>query len=361
MKFDSLCVHGAKKDADGLGSVAVPIYQTATFSRSAVGQGSGYDYSRLQNPTREQLELRIAALDGGSDAMAFSSGMAAAQLLLELFSPGDHIVISDDLYGGTHRLFGAVSKKNGLEFSEIGAAEELTAALRPNTKAVIVETPTNPMMKIFDIAAIASVTKPRGILLVVDNTFLTPYFQRPLELGADVVLYSGTKYLAGHNDTLAGFLVTGTQELSDKLRYLFKTVGSCLAPFDSFLVLRGLKTLHLRLARQDESAKKAAAFLGTHPSVAKVLYPGVGGMISFYVKNEETARRTLERLKLILFAESLGGTESLITYPMTQTHADVAPEARAKLGINAELLRLSVGVEDADDIIADLDAALSLR
>jgi cystathionine beta-lyase/cystathionine gamma-synthase len=358
MEFNTLCVHGGAKSYDQTGSIVTPIFQTATFARDTVGGGTGYDYSRLQNPTREQLELRMAALDGGVDALAFSSGMAATALLLELFAPGDHIIISDDLYGGTHRLFGHVSRKNGLTFSELSELGELEGLIQPNTKAVFIETPTNPMMKCFDVEKIAAVAKRRGLMLIVDNTFLTPYFQKPLALGADVVVYSGTKYLAGHNDTLAGFLVVNTETLSQRLRFLFKTIGAGLAPFDSFLVLRGLKTLHLRLERQNESAKRIAAFLADHPAVEEVMYPGIGGMISFYVKSEALARKALEHRKLIYFAESLGGTETLITYPMTQTHADVPESDRLRLGINGRLLRLSVGVEDVSDIVADLDEAL---
>jgi cystathionine gamma-synthase len=356
--IDTLCIHGGERVADSTNSVSTPIYQTATFFRGGVGEGSGYDYSRQQNPTRQQLESRIAALDGAADALALSSGMAAASLLMELFQPGDHIISSDDLYGGTHRLFGSVSKKNGLTFSELRDETELTKLIRPETRAVFVETPTNPTMKIFDVAEIAKICSVNSILLIVDNTFLTPYLQRPLELGADIVLYSGTKYLAGHNDTLAGFLSVKSPEVAQRLRYLLKTVGSALAPFDSWLVLRGLKTLHLRLERQCGSAKIIAGLLSDLPAVERVLYPGIGGMISFYVRTAELAQSCLSKLRLIYFAESLGGAETLITYPVTQTHSDLPPDIREKLGINDRLLRLSVGVENVTDIIADLQQAL---
>jgi cystathionine beta-lyase/cystathionine gamma-synthase len=362
MKFDTKCVRGNEKTFDNTGSIVTPIFQTATFARESVGGGTGYDYSRLQNPTREQLELRIAALDGGVDAMAFSTGLAAIAVLMELFSSGDHIIISDDLYGGSHRLFSNISVKNGLTFSELSHEDDLESLINENhgnTKAVYIETPTNPMMKVFDIEKIAKITKEKGLLLIVDNTFLTPYYQRPLEIGADIVVYSGTKYLAGHNDTLAGFLVVKDKEISEELRFLCKTIGAGLAPFDSFLVLRGLKTLHIRLDRQTQSAKKVAAFLENHAKVKEVMFPGIGGMISFYVDSERTALSSLERLKLIYFAESLGGTETLITYPTTQTHADIPEDEREKKGINSRLLRLSVGIEDVDDIIADLEGALA--
>ncbi|MDR2650461.1 MAG: PLP-dependent aspartate aminotransferase family protein [Clostridiales bacterium] len=358
MKFDTLCVHGGRKTYDNTGSIVTPIFQTATFARGSVGGGTGYDYSRLQNPTREQLELRIAALDGGCDALAFSSGMAAISVLMEMFETGGHLIISDDLYGGTLRFFNNVSEKKGLSFSELSETEDLEKLIRINTKAVFIETPTNPMMKTFDLKKISEITRRRGLMLIVDNTFLTPYFQRPIDLGADAVVYSGTKYLAGHNDTLAGFLVVNNAELSEKLRFLYKTTGSCLSPLDSWLVLRGLKTLHLRMERQNNSAQRIAEFLYRHPNVEKALYPGIGGMISFYVKDEALARASLEKLNLIYFAESLGGVETLITYPMTQTHADIPCADRERKGINGKLLRISVGIEDPDDIISDLNEAL---
>jgi cystathionine gamma-synthase len=254
-----------------------------------------------------------------------------------------------------------VSSKNGLKFTEISDTSELEIAIEKdiqNTKAIFIETPTNPLMKTFDIKKCAEIAKKYGLILIVDNTFLTPYFQKPLDLGADIVVYSGTKYLAGHNDTLAGFLVVNSENLSEKLRFLQKTIGACLSPFDSWLVLRGLKTLHLRLEKQKNSAEKIAEFLKNNKNVEKVLYPKIGGMISFYVKSETLARSILERVNLIYFAESLGGTESLITYPFTQTHADIPLEERHKKGINERLLRLSVGVEDTEDITEDLENAL---
>lgn len=376
MDFSTLCVHGTGKRYDSTGSVSVPIFQTATFAHPGVGQSSGFDYSRVQNPTREYLESTLAQLEGGADAIAFSSGMAALATLMELFSPGDKIIASDDLYGGTHRLFGHISAKNGLRFdfvdtSDIGRGEALVT---PETKALFIETPTNPMMHITDIAAAAKLCRERGLLLIVDNTFLTPYFQRPLELGADIVIHSGTKYLGGHNDTLAGFLVAKDKAVANKLRFISKTTGACLSPFDSWLILRGIKTLAVRLERQQENALKIADFLSGHKYVNKVYYPGLeshpghevlarqakgfGAMLSFAVDSPDRARAVLENVSVIQYAESLGGVESLITYPMLQTHADIPAEEREAKGITDCLLRLSVGIESADDLIADLKQAL---
>lgn len=376
MDLETLCIHGDDTVYEGTGAVSVPIYQTATFAHPAVGQSTGYDYARVQNPTREHLEKTVAALERGTDALAFASGMAAISLLMELFRPGDHVLASDDLYGGSIRLFRTISEKNGIlcelcDTSDIAALEQ---RIRPNTKAVFIETPTNPMMQVTDIAAVATLTKPRGIYLIVDNTFLTPYFQQPLTLGADIVAHSGTKYLGGHNDTLAGFLVVKDTSLSERLRFLYKTVGPCLSPFDSFLITRGIKTLAVRMERQQENAQAVAKWLLAQSGVAHVYYAGLedhpgyeisrrqatgfGAMISFSVTSASLACRVLERVKLIKYAESLGGVESLITYPMLQTHADVPEEERIRKGIDDRLLRLSVGLESAKDIIADLAQAM---
>ncbi|MDR0964558.1 MAG: PLP-dependent aspartate aminotransferase family protein [Clostridium sp.] len=357
--LNTICVHGAPDVNNATGAMTVPVYQTATFAHPAVGQSTGYDYSRLQNPTRESLEQTIAALDGGVDAMAFSSGMAAMTVLCELFAPGDHIIATNDLYGGSVRLLDHVVQKNGVmvEYIDTSDLDLVKAVIRPDTKALFVESPSNPMMQVTDIAALAALCKAHGFLLIIDNTFLTPIYQRPLLLGADIVLYSGTKYLGGHNDTLAGFLVTNRTDVAEKLRFLYKTIGACLAPWDSFLIQRGLKTLAVRMERITENAKKIAAWLGDQPLVQKVLYYGQSGMISFAVDHEETARKILENVKVISYAESLGGVESLITYPILQTHADVPKSIREKLGIDECLLRLSVGIEDADDLIDDLEAA----
>ncbi|MDR1059953.1 MAG: PLP-dependent aspartate aminotransferase family protein [Clostridiales bacterium] len=417
MDFQTLCVHGSKRKYDSTGAIAVPIFQTATFAHPGVGQSTGYDYSRTQNPTREHLEATLAMLEGAADAIAFSTGMAAEAALMELFSPGDHVVVSDDLYGGTHRLFAYVSEKNGIAFSRADTAEQIAQALTPRTKAVFIETPTNPKMRVTDIAAVAALlgcpaastgvtasapgaSASSGVaasapgapavgapapdgqrplqrqrpLLIVDNTFLTPYFQRPIELGADVVLHSGTKYLGGHNDTLAGFLAVRGAPLAERLRFIAKTTGACLSPFDSFLLTRGIKTLAVRMERQQESARRIAEWLLGQDSVSEVFYPGIpshpgyeisrrqasgfGAMIAFSARDEQVARRALERVRVIQYAESLGGAESLITYPMLQTHADLPEAERRAKGIDERLLRLSVGLESADDLIADLAQAM---
>jgi cystathionine beta-lyase/cystathionine gamma-synthase len=376
MDIGTLCVHGSDKRYDTTGAVSVPIFQSATFTHPGVGQSTGFDYSRVQNPTREYLEDALARLEGGTDAFAFSSGMAATAVLMELFSPGDHFIVSDDLYGGSVRYFRTISEKNGLTFDaadtgDLGAVRRL---MKRETKAVFVETPTNPMMQVTDLAALSEMLRQEGVLLIVDNTFLTPYFQRPLQLGADIVLHSGTKYLGGHNDTLAGFLVTNRPEIAGRLRQLYKTVGACLAPFDSWLIIRGLKTLAVRLERQAETAEKIARWLLQHPRVTQVLYPGLpehpgydvmkkqtagfGAMVSFKVESAEFAVGVLERVRLIQYAESLGGVESLITYPILQTHADLPEEVRRTKGIDDRLLRLSVGLESAQDLMDDLAYAL---
>jgi cystathionine beta-lyase/cystathionine gamma-synthase len=357
----TLCVHGAGDGHNTTGAITVPIYQAATFAHPGVGQSTGYDYSRLQNPTREALENTIALIEGGKEAMAFSSGMAAMAVLCELFAPGDHIIASEDLYGGSVRLFDHVVRKHGVavDYVNTGSLAKFRGTIRPETKAVFVETPTNPMMQITDVAAISAVCKEQGLLLIVDSTFLTPIYLRPLALGADIVLHSGTKYLGGHNDTLAGFLVTAEAELSERLRFLYKTIGACLAPWDSFLILRGIKTLAIRMERITENAKKIALWLGKQPKIDDVLYCGQSGMISFRTGDTETARRILARVRIIRYAESLGGVESLITYPVLQTHADVPATVREALGIDERLLRLSVGIEYVEDLIADLEAALN--
>jgi cystathionine beta-lyase/cystathionine gamma-synthase len=376
MDFSTLCIHGSDKKYDTTGAISVPIFQSATFAHPGVGQSTGYDYSRSQNPTREYIEETIAKLEGGSNAFAFSSGMAAVTTLMELFSPGAHIIASDDLYGGTHRLFKFISTKNGIKFDFIDTADPdaIKGQIKPETKAVFIETPTNPMMHVTDIDAVARICKQHGIWLIVDNTFLTPYFQKPLLLGADIVLHSGTKYLGGHNDTLAGFLVVADKELAERLQFLSKTIGACLSPFDSWLIIRGIKTLPLRMERQQDTAIKIANWLTEQKEVKAVYYPGLtnhpgheiskkqtngfGGMLSFKLDSKETACRVLENVSLIQYAESLGGTESLITYPMLQTHADIPEEERNKKGIDECLLRLSVGLEDANDLIEDLNRAL---
>jgi cystathionine beta-lyase/cystathionine gamma-synthase len=377
MKPETLCIHGTADRTHTTGAVCVPIYQSSTFAHPGVNQSTGYDYTRSQNPTREQLELLMARLEGGVDALAFSSGMAAIAVLMELFSPGDEIIASDDLYGGAIRLFDKVSTKNGLRirYADSSDPDAVEAAITDRTRAIYVETPGNPMMHVSDIGALRARIGARDILLVVDNTFLTPYYCRPIELGADIVTHSGTKYLGGHNDTLAGFLVTAEASLAEKLRFLYKTTGACLSPFDSFLLIRGIKTLAIRMERAQDNASRLANWLLAHPKVTTVHYVGLdshpslavskkqasgfGAMISFETDSAETACRVLERVRLILYAESLGGVETLITYPLLQTHADVPEEQRAARGITDRLLRLSVGIEHIDDLIADLEQALA--
>jgi cystathionine gamma-synthase len=374
MDISTICVHGCNKKFDTTGAVAVPIFASATFAHPGVGQSTGFDYTRSLNPTTVHLEDTIAALEGGSSAVAFSSGMAAVSALMELFSPGDHIIASDDLYGGTVRLFTHISKKNGVKVSYAATPEDIEREITPSTKAVFIETPSNPMMRVTDIATVAAIARKHNALLIVDNTFLTPYFQKPFSLGADIVLHSGTKYLGGHNDTLAGMLVVNDEGLSEKLKFIAKTTGGCLSPFDSFLIIRGIKTLAVRMERQQGTALKIAHWLLEQSGVKKVYYPGLlehpdykvscrqangfGGMISFSVHSGQTAKKILESVKIIKYAESLGGVESLITYPMLQTHADLPESERIVRGIDDCLLRLSVGLEASDDLIADLKQAI---
>ena len=377
-QLETRCIHGNSDFSyqEATRAVSFPIYQTATFGHIGLGQSSGYDYTREKNPTRQRLEETISALEGACDTVAFSSGMAAISACFELFQAGDHIICSEDLYGGVIRLFGTISQKNGLSVSyvDISDIEKVRAQLRPETKALYIETPSNPMMNITDLSACAALAKECGLLLIVDNTFLSPYLQNPIELGAHLVLHSGSKFISGHNDTIAGFLSSATQELADRVRLIAKTTGGVLAPFDCWLVLRGVKTLPVRMERQQENARKVAQWLTEHPKVSQVFYAGLsehpgyltnqqqargaGSMISFRTDSVDTAHRVLEKVKLITFAESLGGTESLITYPMLQTHPDVPQAMREHLGITETLLRLSIGLEHVDDIIADLAQAL---
>ena len=381
ISLDTKCVHLQKdtddKKEDNLehyGAVSYPIYQTATYAHIGPGKSTGYDYSRLQNPTRAQVEKVVCQLENGIDAFALSTGMAAVTLLMEIFGRGDHLIVDSDLYGGCIRLFDNISVKNGLEFTRTDICScDLESLIKSNTKAVYIETPTNPMMNVTDIEKISRITKAHGILLIVDNTFMSPYLQNPLNLGADIVIHSGTKYLAGHNDTLAGFIVTNRKDIQNKLRFLIKTTGAGLAPFDSWLVLRGIKTLGVRMNKSQENALKIAQWLKEQDIIKRVIYPGLkehpgyeimkkqargfGAMLTFEAEDEKTALKILDSVRLIQYAESLGGVESLITYPWTQTHADVSEELRLKNGITKAVLRLSVGIEDSDDLIADLDQA----
>lgn len=371
--LNTRCLHLEETEGklEHYGAISYPIYQTATYEHPEAGQSTGYDYSRLQNPTREHLEKMIAGLESGIDAFALSTGMAAITLLMELFRPGDHLIVEADLYGGSIRLFDHVNKKNNYEFTHLNCAEDdIEGAIQDNTKAIYIETPTNPMMNVSDIAVIAEIAKKHGLLLIVDNTFLSPYFQNPLKLGADIVVHSGTKFLGGHNDTLAGFLVTNNEEVRDRLRFLIKTTGAGLAPFDCWLILRGMKTLGIRMERSQENAIRIAEWLKTQSIVQKVYYPGLpehpgyeimkkqargfGSMITFRVDSKEHALQILKQVRMIKFAESLGGVETLITYPTTQTHADVPEEVRLKNGITPCTLRLSTGIEDIEDLLGGI-------
>ena len=372
--IETKCLHLEEEEgcSNHYGAISYPIYQTATYAHPGVGQSTGFDYSRLQNPTKEHLEKIVASLENGVDALALSTGMAAITLLMEIFSPGDHIIADADLYGGSIRLFNHVSKKNGLTFSAVDChKEDVESYVNENTKAIYVETPTNPMMNVTDIEALSKIAKKHGLLLIVDNTFLSPYFQNPLDLGADVVVHSGTKYLGGHNDTLAGFLVTNRKDISEKLRFLIKTTGAGLAPFDCFLILRGIKTLGIRMEKAQQNAIEIANWLKTQKAVTKVIYPGLsehpgyeimkkqargfGAMITFQLESKEFALSILEKVRMIKFAESLGGVETLITYPTTQTHADVPKEIRERNGITESTLRLSVGIEDVKDLLDEFE------
>ena len=376
--IETLCVHGGDHQfRDGFQSLSTPIYQTAAFGHPDLGHSPDrFYYTRLTNPTRQQLEETVSALEGAAKTIAFTSGMAAISCVFELFTPGDHIICSADLYGGTVLLMDLVGKKNGLDFSFVDTADPaaLEAALRPDTCAIYIETPSNPMMNVTDIRRCAALAKSVGAKLIVDNTFLSPYLQNPIALGADVVVHSGTKYLGGHNDTLSGFLCLKDTALGEKLHKIAYAQGATLSPFDSWLMLRGIKTLPIRMERQQQSALAIARWLQSQEKVTAVYYVGLpdhpgyelnasqsrgaGGMLSFAVDSHETALQVLARVKVITFAESLGGPESLITLPCTQTHADVPEADRLRLGITDSLLRMSVGLENADDLIEDLRQAM---
>lgn len=379
LSIESRCIHLEGDDpAARYGAISFPIYQTATFAHPALGESTGYDYSRVQNPTRQQLEKTVAALEQGTDAVAFSTGMAAILAVMELFAPGDHIVTEADLYGGTPRLFHTVSEPRGITFTTVNFSDgtaQVAAAIRPETKALYIETPTNPMMHVTDIRKAAELAHAHGALLIVDNTFLSPYLQNPLPLGADIVIHSGTKYLSGHNDTLAGFAVVKDAALAARLREISKTIGANLAPFDAWLLLRGIQTLAVRMDRAEENAMALAQWLKTRPEVTRVIYPGLpehpghalmkqqargfGAMLTFEVRDKREVAVLLKAVRLIRFAESLGGTESLLTYPITQTHADVPPEVLAANGLTDRILRLSVGIENINDLRTDLEQAFA--
>ena len=376
MRFDTLAIHAGQPPDPTTGAIMTPVYFTSTYVQDGPGEHKGYEYSRTRNPTRVALEQCLAALEGAKYGAAFGSGCAASDTLLHLLSAGDHVVCSDDVYGGTFRLFDKVYSRHGLTFSFVDMTnpENIEKAITPKTKMIWVETPTNPMLKLIDLTRAAEIARKHKLISVCDNTFMTPYFQRPLEHGIDVVTHSTTKYLNGHSDVVGGFVATSSKELADRISFLQNAVGGVPGPMDSFLVLRGVKTLHVRMQRHAENAHKIADFLVGHPKVNKVTFPGLtshpqhelakkqmkgfGGMMTFDMKGGlENARKFLKTVKVFACAESLGGVESLIEHPAIMTHASIPRENREKLGITDGLIRLSVGIEDAADLIDDLKAA----
>ncbi|HKX26271.1 MAG TPA: PLP-dependent aspartate aminotransferase family protein [Blastocatellia bacterium] len=369
-------IHAGQEPDPSTGAVSVPIYQTSTYVQESLGHHKGFEYARTQNPTRLALERNLAALEGGAIAHCFASGMAAIDTTLRLLKAGDHVIASENMYGGTYRLFEQVLKNFGLEFSYVDTADpaRVAEAINDRTRMVYLEIPTNPVMTIADLDGIAKLTRGRGIRLVVDNTFMTPYFLRPIEHGADLVVHSTTKYLNGHSDSIGGAVVAATAEDGARIAFLQNAVGAIISPFDSFLVLRGIKTLAVRMRQHDENGRQVSQFLAEHPKIQRVHYPGLpqhpqherakrlltgfGGMIAFEAGSLAAARTVLDNVRLCALAESLGGVETLISHPASMTHASVPPDQRARLGITDGLVRISVGIEDAEDIIADLDGAL---
>jgi len=375
-RLETIMVQGSREKEDIKGAISTPIYQSATFKHHGLNESTGYDYSRSENPTREELENTIAKLEGGKAGFAFSTGMAAIDAVIRLFIPKDHIIVSEDLYGGTYRLFEEIYRRYGIETTYVDTTDikKVEESIKKNTKAIFIETPSNPMMRITDISKITSLAKAFKILTIVDNTFLSPYFQRPLLLGADIVIHSGTKFLGGHNDTLAGIIVAN--KFIEEIKFMQVSTGAVLSPFDSWLILRGIKTLAIRLEKQQKNAIKISKWLSECKRVKKVYYPGLkahkgydisvkqttgfGSMISFEVNEREIIEKSLKKFQTIYFAESLGGVESLITYPYIQTHASIPEDIRNRIGIKDTLLRLSVGIENVKDLIEDLDRSLNL-
>jgi cystathionine beta-lyase/cystathionine gamma-synthase len=377
MKTDSLLAQAGSRQDPRTGAISMPIHPSAAFQHPALGQSTGFDYSRTGNPTRQALEQTMAVLDGGSRGLAFSSGLAAIDAALRLFSPGDALLVTEDLYGGTFRLCERFGRALGLDFhyADTSDLSAVAAALHsPKIRGILVETPSNPLLKVADLAALSALARERRLLLLVDNTFLTPALCRPLDFGADIALYSATKYLGGHNDLIAGLLVAKSPELGDRLAFIQNAAGAILGPFESWLLLRSLKTLHLRLARHGENALAVAAFLADHPKVSRLRYPGLpadpghgtlagqargfGGMISFELPSRAAVERLLASVRVFLFAESLGATESLATFPLVQTHADLPAPLQERIGLTERLVRLSIGLEDPEDLVDDLARAL---
>jgi cystathionine beta-lyase/cystathionine gamma-synthase len=380
MKFNTKVIHGGQHHDPSTGAVMPPVYQTSTFVQTSPGKPLGdYEYSRASNPTRTALENALASIENGTRGLAFSSGLAATDCILRSFKAGDEVIAMDDLYGGTYRMFSRIYKDSGIKFHFVDMTdiEKLKSLINENTKLVWVETPTNPLMKLADIEEISKITKEKKIWLAVDNTFATPYLQKPLDLGADIVMHSATKYLGGHSDVIAGALIVKNEALGDQLHFQQFATGATLGPMDSFLVLRGIKTLSLRVQRHCENGEKVVEYLSNHPKIKTVYYPGLkshpfheiakkqmkafGGMVSFTFKSgkKEDSIAFLEKLKVFTLAESLGGVESLANHPALMTHASIPADKRAEVGITDDLVRLSVGIEDAEDLIADLEQALA--
>lgn len=377
MGFSTIAIHAGNEPDSATGAVSVPIYQTSTYAQDGLGKHKGYEYARTQNPTRSALEKNIAALEGAKFGFAFASGMSATDAVLKLVKAGDHVLLGDNTYGGTYRLFARVLANYGVEFDLVDTTDisKVETSFKPNTKMVFVETPTNPVMSVTDLKAVSEAAHANGAKVVCDNTFMSPYFQQPLALGCDIVVHSTTKYLNGHSDSIGGFVALNDEEDANWIQFIQNSVGAILSPFDSFLVLRGTKTLAVRMEAHDKNGRQVANFLAEHPRVSKVYYPGLvshpqhelakrqqkgfGGMVAFETGSLENAKKVLENVKLCILGESLGGVESLISHPATMTHASVPVEKRETLGITDGLVRISVGIEDVEDIIADLDQALS--
>jgi cystathionine beta-lyase/cystathionine gamma-synthase len=377
MGFSTTAIHAGNEPDTATGAVSVPIYQTSTYAQEALGKHKGYEYARTQNPTRSALEKNIAALEGAKFGFAFASGMSATDAVLKLVKAGEHVVLGDNTYGGTYRLFARVLSNYGVEFDlcDTTDATDLEKAIKPNTKMVFVETPTNPVMSVTDLKAVSDIAHAHGIKVVCDNTFMSPYLQRPMDFGVDIVVHSTTKYLNGHSDSVGGFAAMNDPADAEWIGFIQNSVGAILSPFDSFLVLRGTKTLAVRMEAHDRNGRMVANFLTEHPRVQKVYYPGLvshpqhelakrqqkgfGGMVAFETGSLDNAKKVLESVKLCILGESLGGVESLISHPASMTHASVPQEKRESLGITDGLVRVSVGIEDVEDIIEDLDQALS--
>lgn len=377
MGFSTIAIHAGNEPDPATGAVSVPIYQTSTYAQEGLGKHKGFEYARTQNPTRLALEKNISALEGARFGFAFASGMSAIDTVLKLVKGGEHVILGDNTYGGTYRLFSKVLSNYGVEHTLVDTSDPINIekAIKPNTKMVFVETPTNPIMTVTDLAAVSDIAHAHGCRVVCDNTFMSPYLQRPMEFGVDIVVHSTTKYLNGHSDSVGGFVALNNEEDAEWIKFIQNSVGAILSPFDSFLVLRGTKTLAIRMEAHDSNGRQVAAFLAEHPKVQKVYYPGLashpqheiakkqqkgfGGMVAFDAGSLDSAKRVLERVKICTLGESLGGVESLISHPATMTHASVPVERREMLGITDGLIRVSVGIEDVEDIIADLDEALS--